>query len=280
MPAFDAAATIVESVSSALAQTIPEIEVIVVDDGSAQPVAEVLSTVRDERLRVFRTARNRGVSAARNSALAAARAPLVAQLDADDLWRERHLEGLLPAFIDPGVGLAYSNADVIGHPEGRDRWIGELTSPEDQARSVTGSQVHPVNELAALYRGNAIPAPGVLLRTGAVRAVGGYPQWLKVGEDYLLYLRLRRAGWRFAYVDRRSAIYRWPQPGRGATFDRRRHARQGVKLFAALALASPWERELRIRLAYELAEVVSTHVPGSIPLWRLCRRAWFRARSA
>ena len=279
MPAYNAERTITQAVASALAQSVSDLELIVTDDGSAVPVARALEPVRDERLRVLRTIANRGVASARNAALAAARAPIVAQLDADDRWHESHLDGLLPAFADPGVGLAYTNAEIEGHPEGYDRWIGEWAGDPRSRRAVTERRLHPVNDLAVLYEGNPIPSPGVAMRTAAARAAGGYPPWLTVGEDYFLYLKLLRAGWRFSYVDRASAVYRWPQPGRGATFDRRRAVRQQAKLYAALALSAPGEPVISLRLARELAEVVATHVPGSLAAWRLARAAHSRARS-
>jgi glycosyltransferase involved in cell wall biosynthesis len=275
-PAYNAGDTIVESVSSALAQTIEQIEVIVVDDGSEVPIASALSAVEDDRVRVIRHDRNRGVGGARNTALAAARAPFVAQLDADDLWREDHLEGLLPAMADPAVGLAYANVEIVGYPGDVDRWIAERT-PEDGLPAWIGDRSqHPVNDLAVLYRANPIPSPAVLMRTAAARGAGGYPTWITVGEDYLLYIKIRRAGWRFAYVDRRSAIYRWPDASRGATYNMRRNARQEAKLFAVLALASPLDRAIRARLLAELADVVAEHVPGAAPAGRTLKRAWKR----
>jgi glycosyltransferase involved in cell wall biosynthesis len=272
MPAYNAGPTIVESVSSALAQSVTELEVIVVDDGSDQPVAGTLKAIGDDRLRVVRTVRNRGVAAARNSGLALARAPIIAQLDADDRWHDFHLEGLLAALSDPAVGLAYANALVLGHPTGFDRWLEHGAAGARPRRSVTVPRAHPVENLSELCAGNPIPSPAVAMRTAAARAVGGYPEWLTVGEDYLLYLRLRRAGWRFSYVDRPSAIYRWPEPSRGATFNRRRVARQQVKLFAALALTSPREPAIRVRLAGELIDLVGTHVLGSATAWKFLRK--------
>lgn len=265
IPAYNAASTVGEAVRSALSQTMADLEVIVSDDGSDPPIADALRGIDDRRLRVTRLPVNRGVGAARNAAVAEARAPLVAQLDADDLWYPEHLESMLPAFADAGVGLAYGDADVRGHPDGRDRWI----LPGDD---------HPVNDLARLYAGNPAPSPTVVMRTDAVRGVGGYPTWLSVGEDYLLYIRLRRAGWRLAYVASPSAVYRWPEPGRGATFDRRRNARQGAKMFAMLWLGAPRDRALRRRLGTELTGVLVTHVPGSLGAGRALRRAGHAAR--
>jgi glycosyltransferase involved in cell wall biosynthesis len=270
MPAYNAERTIGDAIASALAQTMADLEVIVVDDGSTHPVAAALEKVGDERVRILRSAANRGVSAARNSALAAARAPVVAQLDADDLWKDTHLEGVLGEFEDQTVGLAYANAEVIGHPRGAKLWI---PSPDSDETSVQGPGVsHPVNDLDTLYRGNPIPAAAVAMRTRAARAAGGYPEWLRVGEDYLLYIRLMQAGWRFAYVDRVSAVYRWPEPGRGATYNRRRNAREQLKLLLALLSDSPREPVLRSQLPRHLTAIVRTHVPGSLWIAKKLRR--------
>lgn len=271
IPAYDASATLVEAVASALAQTVADIEVVVVDDGSAEPAASVLRALADARLRVFRTGVNRGVSAARNVAVASARAPVLAQLDADDLWHPDHLEGLLPALGDPAIGLAYSNAEIVGTPL-LDRAIAQRSPGDGLPDWVSDRALHPVDDLARLYRVNPIPSPAAIMRTEAVRAVGGYPQWLAVGEDYYLYIKLRRAGWRFAYVDRMSAVYRWPEPGRGVSFDARRGARQTLKLFLVLAARSPGESALRARLVAELVRLIETHVPGSVPVGRQLKR--------
>jgi glycosyltransferase involved in cell wall biosynthesis len=273
IPAHNASTTVAEAVASALAQTMADLEVIVVDDGSEIPISQALESIRDERLRVLRFVRNRGVGAARNAGVAAARAPLVAQLDADDLWHPSHLESMLPAFEDPRVGLAYGNVEVRGHPQGYDRWIPDAAATDSPRRSVGTPAAHPVNELSELYEGNPVPSPSAVMLTAAVKAVGGYPEWLTVGEDYLLYLRLRRAGWTFAYIDGRSAVYRWPEPGRGATFNRRRNARQGVRLFGFLLLRSPGDRALARRLRHELIGVLVSHVSGSLVVGRALRQA-------
>jgi glycosyltransferase involved in cell wall biosynthesis len=279
VPVYNAAATIAEAVTSALAQTVAELEVIVVDDGSTEPVAAPLSEIHDERVRIVRRADNAGVSAARNSALALARAPLIAQLDADDSWQADHLEHLLPAFDDPAIGLAYANVKIVGFPAS-DRWIAARAPDDRLPEWICDRADQPVNDLRLLYRANPIPAPAVVMRTDAVRAVGGYPEWLKVGEEYLLYIRLRRAGWRFAYVDRRSATYRWPEPGRGVTFDVKRNARQQAKLFAMLAITSPPNAAIFTRLGRELLELVKVYVPALAVFGRHLRAYMSRARRA
>jgi glycosyltransferase involved in cell wall biosynthesis len=278
IPAYNSPPVIVQAVTSALAQTIANIEVIVSDDGSTEPIADRLATVRDKRLRIIRSSRNGGIAAARNAALAAASAPVVAQLDHDDFWREDHLEWLLPALSETTIGLAYANAEIIGHPDGLNRWITIRRPGDGLPGWLSDRSIHPVNDLSTLYRGNPIPALSVVMRTEAVRAVGGYPRGLDIATDYALYIRLRRAGWRFAYVDRASAVYRWPDRERGASFNRRRGHRQELRLFAGLALREPHNAAIRARLFVELKDVIATHIPRTLHLRRWLSAA--RTRNA
>jgi glycosyltransferase involved in cell wall biosynthesis len=247
MPAHNAAATVRVAVESALAQTIRELEVIVVDDGSDEPLSDLLNDIRDTRLRLLRHSRRQGVSAARNTALAAARAPIVSPLDADDRWEPDYLEAVLPEFDDPAVGLVYADAHVVGGPAGREGWI------VDPAR-------HPIDSFPELAGRNLISPPTVSMRTGAVREAGGYATWLYGGSDYYLYLTLARAGWRFAYVDRRLATYRWQKPG-SVSYPNARRARADLKLWAAFALRHPLTPGVKKRLAWHLFRTAVYHTP-------------------
>jgi glycosyltransferase involved in cell wall biosynthesis len=243
MPVYRAEDTVREAVESVLAQTVENLELLVVDDGSPRPVSEALAGLDDPRLRVFRRRRNGGgPSAARNLALEHARAPLVSQLDADDAWEPDYLEHVLPRFDDPGVGLVYANAEILGHPTGHDTYIFD-PSP------------HPIDHFPKLAEQNPVPALTATMRTEAVRAVGGYARWLPMAQDYHLYLRLARAGWRFVYVDRKLARYRWPEPSRGRTHDRRRHELCELRMWLAFALRHPLtpgpRRQVRVRLRRE-----------------------------
>jgi cellulose synthase/poly-beta-1,6-N-acetylglucosamine synthase-like glycosyltransferase len=246
MPAYNAHETIRESVESALAQTVEDIEVIVVDDGSDPPIREALLDVRDPRLRVLRHPRNRNSPAARNTALAAVRSPFVSQLDADDLWEPDYLESVLPCFDDPAVGLTYTNARVIGGPV-------EVTISEPS--------VHPMDRFPKIAEQNPMASVTVTMRTDAVRDVGGYAEWLWVCDDYHLYLKLAHAGWRFAYVDKPLAIYRWPQPGRGQSYREGPRERNVLLMYLTFMLRHPLtpgpRRQVRTRLKQELRRLRS-----------------------
>jgi glycosyltransferase involved in cell wall biosynthesis len=247
MPALDAEATLREAVESVLAQTVGDLELVIVDNGSATPVAEALAGLRDERVRILRSERNLGVAAGRNAAVAAARAPLVSQLDADDVWEPDYLESVLPHFDDSGVGLVYSNALILDHPTGHSDYIGDPS-------------VHPMHRFPKIAEQNPVPCPTATIRTGAVRAVGCYASWLRMSEDYHLYLRLARAGWRFAYVHRQLARYRWPQPQRGMSYREREHELWTLAMYAHFVLRHPLtpgpRRQVRTRLREELGRLL------------------------
>jgi len=250
MPAYNADATIGDAVATVLAQTEPRLELIVVDDGSKRPVSDVLADVSDDRLTVLRHRRNRGPSAARNTAVAAARAPLVSQLDADDLWETDYVESVLPEFADPTVGLVYANAAILGHPTGHDTYIFD---PAPQ----------PIDRFPQLAEQNLVPALTATMRKDAVVGVGGYARWLWLAQDYHLYLKLAAAGWRFSYVDRKLAWFRWPEPNRGRTFDRRRHELYELRMWLWFALLHPLtpgpKRQVRLRLGHELRRALKAN---------------------
>jgi glycosyltransferase involved in cell wall biosynthesis len=84
IPAYDAARYLAETLNSVVAQTVPPLEIIVVDDGSTDRTAEIAAGY-SPLVRVLRRPHS-GLPASRNAALEAARGTFVAHLDADDLW--------------------------------------------------------------------------------------------------------------------------------------------------------------------------------------------------
>ncbi len=98
IPVYNRQDSAVRAIRSALAQRGPWIEIIVVDDASAEPFRLPGDLEADQRIRIVRHAVNQGASAARNSGIAAARGNWVAFLDSDDVWLPGKLENQL-AFV-------------------------------------------------------------------------------------------------------------------------------------------------------------------------------------
>ncbi|WP_443750142.1 glycosyltransferase family 2 protein [Asticcacaulis solisilvae] len=109
IPAYNAEAFVAATLKSAQAQTLRDIEILVVDDGSTDTTADIVRAFAeaDNRIRLI-TKPNGGVGSARNRGLAEAGADFVAFLDADDLWHPEKLETQLDALKQSGDAAAFS----------------------------------------------------------------------------------------------------------------------------------------------------------------------------
>lgn len=113
MPAYNASRTVVDAVNSILTQTVEDLEVIVVDDGSKDDTADVVRSIDDPRVSLI-VKRNEGVASARNAGLRAARGRYVAFLDSDDLWLPSKLKRQLDLLEgDAGVYAVQSGAVLV-----------------------------------------------------------------------------------------------------------------------------------------------------------------------
>ena len=123
VPNYNCAAYLPDALDSALSQTLPDVEIIVIDDGSTDDTARVLEQYKvADNLHIYRQ-ENEGISAARNAGLARARGKYVGLLDADDRWHKtkaaKHFD-----FMEahPEIDLTYSwlqMIDEFGHATGR-----------------------------------------------------------------------------------------------------------------------------------------------------------------
>jgi hypothetical protein len=154
IPAYNRADCVGAAIDSALAQTLPPLEVIVVDDGSTDRTAEVLSRY-GPRIRVIRQ-ENRGLSAARNAGIGQARGRWIALLDSDDEWLADKLERQMDAVERFGgeAGLCFCDCVLMGGPDdgrtlfGLAGFEGGASQPEliaNAAAAVTSRRhlVHP-----------------------------------------------------------------------------------------------------------------------------------------
>ena len=93
IPLYNKANHIKGTLNTVFAQTFTNYEIIIVNDGSTDNSLQIVSEIKDARIKLFNT-KNRGVSAARNYAMQQAKGDFFAFLDADDFWYPNHLEEL------------------------------------------------------------------------------------------------------------------------------------------------------------------------------------------
>ncbi|MEM8729127.1 MAG: glycosyltransferase [Pseudomonadota bacterium] len=121
VPAYNAAHTLRETLTSLARQTFSDFEIVLVDDGSTDDTLRIGEAFDDPRLRIV-SQPNRGLAGARNSGIHAARGQFVGLCDSDDLWHPtklaRHVRHLR---ADPEIGVSYSGSAMIdaqGQPLG------------------------------------------------------------------------------------------------------------------------------------------------------------------
>lgn len=217
VPAFNAVATVRETIASALAQTQPDLEVVVVDDGSTDATAELVSAIDDPRIRLI-SQTNRGLPAARNVAIAAAKGKYISLLDSDDLYLPRYLELSLQVLEStPAVGFAYA-----------DGYIFDSASGKVMRRSAMANSNPPVpppadrgDFLLELMQRNFIRAWTTIPRE-VLDVVGGFDESRTSAEDYDLWLRILLRGYRAAWIPGQHVLYR-------------RHAGQMTKALAKMS---------------------------------------------
>lgn len=107
IPTFNRAHHLPRSIRSALAQTYPNVEVIIVNDASTDDTAAVLATFTDPRLRCLQHSTNQGAPAARNTGIGAARGEYVAFLDSDDEWVPEKLTIQMNALLEKRAKFCY-----------------------------------------------------------------------------------------------------------------------------------------------------------------------------
>lgn len=186
IPAFNAADTIVRALDSVRAQNIPELEIIVIDDGSADNTISVVSENAQpgENLRLLRLEKNSGVSAARNAGISVAKGRFLAFLDADDIWLPGKLDKQIAAMAsDDKVTLVSCNSQLVTEA-GTPIKVGHLNRPPIEGDDAWKTLL--------IY--NFLPTPTILTRTQIVKEIGGFDETLAVGEDLDLWIRLGLRG--------------------------------------------------------------------------------------
>jgi glycosyltransferase involved in cell wall biosynthesis len=191
VPAYDAEETIEATVRSVIAQTFADFELIVVDDGSARPVGDLVESAAggDRRVRVIRQP-NQGPAAARNAGIESARGRIVSLLDSDDMYMPGYLRGVHDAFeAAPAAGLAFTDCWMLEAASHRIYRQTGLSTYGVEATSLSAEEL-----LLALLGHNFITASTVSVRSEALAAVGGYDASIQGSEDYDLWLRIAASG--------------------------------------------------------------------------------------
>jgi glycosyltransferase involved in cell wall biosynthesis len=248
------------SVESVLSQTMPDLELIVADDGSTDNSMQVLERYAgDGRVRAVQL-HHVGQSRAKNAAVDAATGPLIAFIDADDCWQPDKLARQVEIFdANENVGVVYTRRTLIdenGKP---------LDSPQPA--------LHRGDVLEAIFRTNFVCFSSAVACRVVLDHVGGFDPALDLAVDYDLWLRIA-PHYRFDYVDAPLVQYR---VGHGNL-----SRRAGERLRTVLMLMNRFlyerggsERIGRDTIRNSLADTYCSMGLALRPFTRLQSCAWF-----
>lgn len=195
VPAYNAEATLLETIDSIRHQTFSDFELIVIDDGSTDRTLARVQSVRDPRVRIF-TCPNQGLAASRNRGIEWSAGEFISFIDADDMWTSDKLELQLDALRRrPGAALAYSWTAFVDS-DGRFLFAKE---PSRFEGDVYADLLRDCNFVAS--------GSNILVRRSCAIAVGGFDATLEAAHDWDFCLRVA-ARWPFAVVPRYQILYR------------------------------------------------------------------------
>lgn len=198
IPSYNQRIYVVEAIESVLCQSHPQIEIIVVDDGSTDGTRDALEEYRG-KIQIIHQA-NAGISAARNTGIKQATGQYICLLDQDDLFLPDKIARQLAVFHErTDVGLVHTGAAVIrkGH-EGWEFWYGHIP-PEYLSRE---------QYIDALLQSNFIVCSTVMAKRDLFLTAGLFNEGYSFGEDYDMWLRM--LGYcNFAAIPEVLLDYRW-----------------------------------------------------------------------
>lgn len=198
IPAFNYGRFIGSTLECLQAQTLPDWEAIVVDDGSTDDTTQVVESYagEDARIRLVRQP-NSGPGAARNNGIRHSRAPFVQFLDADDLLETRKLERHAARLeAEPDIGIVYGEIRYFSTDQPNERlhaifgpnlpWMPKLSG---QGRAMVEAFLH----------GNILTSSCVMMRLDVANCVGPWDETLQPIEDWEFFLRCACENARFAH---------------------------------------------------------------------------------
>lgn len=208
IPTYNRAGVIPTTIQSVLAQTYRNLEIIVVDDASADRTQEVVSGFSDRRIRYICHEQNRGGSVARNTGVTAAKGSFIAFLDSDDAWLPSKLEVQLAAILgcpEPQNTVIYSPLkSLAGVPADlKDELRGIYWAERVPQRGK--AEIEPVADYLFCEEG-VIQTSTLLLHSDLARRTR-FDESLKKHQDYGLCLQLEANGAKFIFVEETLAIW-------------------------------------------------------------------------
>ena len=203
MPLYNHEIYLKKSIKTILNQTYQNIELIIIDDGSTDNSSEIIKNFNDKRIRYFYQ-KNKGVKKLNqtiNKGLKLAMGSLVTMVTSDDYMPLNRFSNQVKYFKKDNVDLVFGNITIVNENGKKIKLVKPnlLLNFNSQSRQ---------NKIRKYFENNYIPQPSTLIRTKALKKIGGYIQKRYMyAEDYPTQLNLMMNG-DIVYIDKNFSYYR------------------------------------------------------------------------
>ena len=202
IPLYNKAPYVAKAIGSVLAQTFTDFELVIMDDGSKDVSFEIAKEAINGHghCHLFRQ-RNAGVSMARNNAVALSQGEYLCFLDADDWWEPMFLEEMTKLIDEfPEAGIYGTNYTIVNEAKHKTRVA--LVGVEQ------GFEKGYINYCQAYARTMYMPLTSISVDIPRIvfDEMGGFPQGIKLGEDFLLWIRMALK-YKVAFLNKPLAYY-------------------------------------------------------------------------
>lgn len=203
VPAYNAASFVERAVYSALNQDYEFLEIVVIDDGSEDDTAEIVSSIIDKRIKLIKLGKNSGECAAMNRGMEHAKGAYIAFLDADDEWQPNKITVQVKEILQNDNCAFVTCNDTEIYPDGR-VVVNDWNIIDSNDFEGSGRKNMVVVDQDVLVKGRHawktllfktfVSKPTVLARASSIEKVGGFNETLKVAGDQDMWIRLALTG--------------------------------------------------------------------------------------
>ncbi len=202
IPLYNKAKYVAKTINSVLLQTFADYELVIVDDGSKDNSADIAEKVIVGQLhcKLIRQ-KNAGVSVARNNGVVASQGDYLCFLDADDRWEPTFLEEMSRLIEEfPEAGIYGTNYTIVNETKKKTRVAPIGVDAGFEKGYINYCQVYAKTLAMPLWTG-AVCVPRTVFNE-----FGGFPKGIKLGEDFLLWIRIALK-YKVAFLNKPLSFY-------------------------------------------------------------------------
>lgn len=222
MPAYNAESTIAAAIESVCAQSMANLELIVLDDCSSDQTCEIVKQLaaKDQRIQFYPASRNSGVAAIRNKGIELSTGDYIALLDSDDTWHPKKLEKQLECLKNAKASLCYTSYGIV----------------DDALCKIRPDYIVPEYiDYCGLLKENVIGCSTVLTEARVLKEHKFRTDFYH--EDYVLWLELLKAGCKVTGVP--EVLVNWRYQENSRSYNKWKSLRNRWKIYRQMEKLSP-----------------------------------------